>query len=91
MNEGAGVHRPRYRRKSHAKCDVDAGIVANWRLVVGKVVPYLTCRDRPPHAAVSADQPNDGVVPQISDHIFGFVAFVKSTYIVRRFAVMSTS
>ena len=37
MNKGAGIHRPRYRHKSHAKCDVDAGIVGNWRFVVGKV------------------------------------------------------
>src|SRR5271156_122062 len=37
MNEGAGVCRPRYRHKSHAKCDVDAGIVGDWRFVIGKV------------------------------------------------------
>lgn len=34
MNEGVGVHRPRYRHKSYAKSDVEAGVVGDRSLSV---------------------------------------------------------
>lgn len=54
MNEGAGVHRPRYRHKGHAMRDVDAGIVGNRRFVAGKAEFDFHLRDPIPLRSAGA-------------------------------------
>lgn len=53
MNEGAGVHRPRHRRKSHAKCDVDAGIVGQLGICGQEICFCPFCHNAPPEINLS--------------------------------------